>query len=1123
MIYCTIPVWLRISLLWLTLLLMGGDAFAQTPYKVDSASNAWSKLVGTLGATISAPCQIRVLTGDGAKFARIGVPLLIKISPWTRASGYQDTTHYELDSVSAISGDTLTISKRKLSNSYQLGWAAGSRVEVAFDFPLVKVLTDKINAAAVLPTQSGQSGKVLGTNGTSTSWVAQSAGGVSSFNTRTGAVVPASGDYSFTQVSGTLGVARGGTGLTSIASGQMLYASTTNTLAQLNPNTGLSISGGNLNVSLASFTTDNLSQGSTNIYYKDSLARLSISATAPVLYSSTTGVISETKASSSSDGWLSSSDFASFNNKQSALTLPLSIANGGTGQITRAAALKALLPDTASKTGYFLKVDSTGDILWRPISIGTAGSGTVTSVALSVPAWLSISGSPITTSGTLAIASANEDSGKVLAGPVSGSAATPAFRLLAATDIPNLSAAQITSGVLPVANGGTGQSSWTNGQLAIGNNSGNTLTKTTLTGTSNEIIVTNGAGSITLSTPQAIGTGSSPTFSALTLTNPLTVANGGTGQSTLTANTLLLGNGTSAVTLLAPGGTNTVLTGSSTPSFQTLAVDATLVGNGIGTSFGLDLTHANTWTGTPTVSKANILTTYTDGLTLTNPTAADVSNTVQQSPSISLTSQVWNTTATATDSIETWRITNVSTSGANTTSSLMLDNGNTGAGFTNVASLSDAGVWNLKTGGSYQINGTSVLNATTLGSGVVNSSLTSVGTIATGVWNGTTIAVNKGGTGATTLTGVLFGNGTSAITGSHSVSLTSEVTGTLPVANGGTSLATLTAHSLYVGNGTSAPTALGSATNGQIAIGSTGADPVLAALTGTANNVTVTNSAGGITLSLPNTITLANSAVGILQIAATASTDGKQLSIASGAAGAGSNLSGGPLLLKVGNATGTGGGTIYFSWPVIGMTGSGAANAAIMGQMYSVASGTDNYATLELGANTGLKPGQLILRTDTGTSYIIRTDGGLNGGGSNITIRRPGAAADFLLETSSLSGTGSLIVNTTTRGVLSQVAIGTTGQVLMVTAGVPTWTDVFKNTGGAAKCGQAALVSGTATVTTTSAITTSLIYITDVTGSGIVANIGKLRVDSISNGVSFTVVSDNVLDASSFNWLIINP
>lgn len=44
------------------------------------------------------------------------------------------------------------------------------------------------------------------------------------------------------------------------------------------------------------------------------------------------------------------------------------------------------------------------------------------------------------------------------------------------------------------------------------------------------------------------------------------------------------------------------------------------------------------------------------------------------------------------------------------------------------------------------------------------SSLASVGTITTGTWNGSTIGVAYGGTGATTLTGVLKGNGTSAFT-----------------------------------------------------------------------------------------------------------------------------------------------------------------------------------------------------------------------------------------------------------------------------------------------------------------------------------------------------------------------
>ena len=50
----------------------------------------------------------------------------------------------------------------------------------------------------------------------------------------------------------------------------------------------------------------------------------------------------------------------------------------------------------------------------------------------------------------------------------------------------------------------------------------------------------------------------------------------------------------------------------------------------------------------------------------------------------------------------------------------------------------------------YRIAGTKVLDATSLGSAVVSSSLTSVGTIATGVWNGTTIGTAYGGTGQTT-------------------------------------------------------------------------------------------------------------------------------------------------------------------------------------------------------------------------------------------------------------------------------------------------------------------------------------------------------------------------------------
>jgi hypothetical protein len=54
---------------------------------------------------------------------------------------------------------------------------------------------------------------------------------------------------------------------------------------------------------------------------------------------------------------------------------------------------------------------------------------------------------------------------------------------------------------------------------------------------------------------------------------------------------------------------------------------------------------------------------------------------------------------------------------------------------------------------AYMVNGTVVLSNTTLGSGIVNSSLTSLGTVTTGIWNAGTIAISYGGTGATNASG----------------------------------------------------------------------------------------------------------------------------------------------------------------------------------------------------------------------------------------------------------------------------------------------------------------------------------------------------------------------------------
>lgn len=74
------------------------------------------------------------------------------------------------------------------------------------------------------------------------------------------------------------------------------------------------------------------------------------------------------------------------------------------------------------------------------------------------------------------------------------------------------------------------------------------------------------------------------------------------------------------------------------------------------------------------------------------------------------------------------------------------------------------------------------------------------------------------------------------------------------VNEGGTGAATFTDGGILLGSGTNAITVLGVATNGQIPIGDGATDPVLATITGTANEITVTNGAGSITLSLASGI-----------------------------------------------------------------------------------------------------------------------------------------------------------------------------------------------------------------------------------------------------------------------------
>lgn len=148
-------------------------------------------------------------------------------------------------------------------------------------------------------------------------------------------------------------------------------------------------------------------------------------------------------------------------------------------------------------------------------AMAAAGAGTVTSVAVT-SSDATVTGSPITSSGTIDIA----------------------------------------LNTVSVAKGGTGQTSYTDGQLLIGNSSGNTLTKATLTAGSG-VSITNGNGSITIaatgtsgvSTFSAGSTGLTPstaTSGAITLGGTLAVANGGTGSTSASGARTNLGLGTIA-------------------------------------------------------------------------------------------------------------------------------------------------------------------------------------------------------------------------------------------------------------------------------------------------------------------------------------------------------------------------------------------------------------------------------------------------------------------------------------------------------------------------------------------------------------------------------------------------
>jgi hypothetical protein len=227
--------------------------------------------------------------------------------------------------------------------------------------------------------------------------------------------------------------------------------------------------------------------------------------------------------------------------------------------LDQAAAVSGALGTVNGGTG--LNSYTTGDLIYSSATntLAKLAGNTLTSKrflnqtgtgsASAAPSWGTIAASDV--SGLAASATTDTtDAANITSGTL------PSGRLIGGygqvTGVGNLTSGTWSADVILPAYGGTGQSTYTDGQLLIGNSTGNTLTKATLTAGSG-ISITNGAGSITINSTGGGGSVTNVSVVAANGFNGTVATSTSTPAITLstTVTGILQGNGTaiSAITV----------------------------------------------------------------------------------------------------------------------------------------------------------------------------------------------------------------------------------------------------------------------------------------------------------------------------------------------------------------------------------------------------------------------------------------------------------------------------------------------------------------------------------------------------------------------------------------------